>query len=457
MNNKSKRAEVLEQMFDQVHRVPIESWLSNHGFQLTRKGQYLYMLCPFHPDSRLGSFLVHPSDERTKRANSWHCFTDNIGGNLVSFVSRYNGVRYLDAAFEIAVEYHIITAEERESLFRKRWDQSVIKKIQQREEDRTKVVVERADEDVIRAVYQALPKVCGLSRAHKTHLLERRKLGPADLTDFFTFPTRRKDLVHEILLYLQVSTTPEFLARAESQLAIVPGFFRDDKKGKIDFLSYKGFGFVLRDENGNPVGIQVRLDEKKDDSRRYVWFSSSFAAWQEGLSGGSPSGAPGGYIPSKTSSNQSPKLCITEGRFKAEALSRQGFDAVYVSGVSAYQNVLKMIERIQSGRTVFLFFDSDMMGNPAVHKQLEALHQELEKRKYPHKVVCWRKELGKGIDDAFANPELDPKHQVVAFSYDTFDKVYQEAYQEVQKEHSYQDGDIFTNALQKSVEEKLHL
>ena len=63
-------------------------------------GDNLTGLCPFHRDTN-NSFSV---DLKT---GQWHCFSEDIGGNFVSFWAKYRGIDTKEAYKEILDRYGI--------------------------------------------------------------------------------------------------------------------------------------------------------------------------------------------------------------------------------------------------------------------------------------------------------------------------------------------------------------
>ena len=94
-------------MFFKLENIPVEQIVGSR-ILLKQQGPHFYGLCPFHVDHHVGSFVVTP------RKGIWKCFTcgDNFGGNGIKFISLYDGIDYLQAAFKVAYENNIITYEE---------------------------------------------------------------------------------------------------------------------------------------------------------------------------------------------------------------------------------------------------------------------------------------------------------------------------------------------------------
>ena len=102
-------------------------------------------------------------------------------------------------------------------------------------------------------------------------------------------------------------------------------------------------------------------------------------------------------------------ICITEGRFKSEVLSKNGNTVISVQGVATWRGciaTIKDIVKIKPGfyTNIFLFFDSDLFGNPPLMEQVRLLVSALHKT-FPRLSVvyaAWHKADGKGIDDYIA-------------------------------------------------------
>ena len=290
---KQQREEFLNHMLSEVHKIPVAEVVGS-VVDLVPSGRYLKGLCPFHADHHLGSFIVTPDK------NLWRCFAEGIGGSPVTFVMEYNHIGYLQAAFKLAYEYGIISDEEYRKYSGKKWDKETVKEIRKTFEEPEKAQGIRADDDVIYAVYNAMPHVCPLSEAHLKHLRKERMLPQSALDDYFTVPTRHMNVAGKVILYIaeQISERKfgkklkalnedekeyieKIMARVIEQIRYVPGFFYNKNTQKIDFASYKGIGFLIRDHKGHAVGIQIRRDVVKEGESRYVFFSSVYR-FQEG-------------------------------------------------------------------------------------------------------------------------------------------------------------------------------
>ena len=471
MNKQEQRkAEFIEDMFRKVNDIPVAEVVGS-VVDLVQKGRHYMGLCPFHPDNHIGSFIVTPDK------NIWQCFAEGIGGNSIKFEMMYYHLTYVQAAFKLAREYHIITEQEYKEFGNRRYDQDTIEVIRNKIEEPKKESFRRASDDTISLVYGIIPEICKLSENHKEHLLKERQLKNTD--DYFTVPTRRMDLPGRILntAYDRIEAEVENDASIpdrlklneiekrwnviEDELPYVPGFFWNNQYGKIDFVSYKGIGILCRDADGKAVGIQIRRDTVKEGEQRYVWFSSTFAQ-KDGS--GSSSGSPGGYIPGN---NPKASICITEGRFKAEKIAEKGNDCIYVSGVSTWKSVLPILKKIRKGRDkVFLMFDSDMMGNVAVHQQLVAFEKELtENYHFQTRLIVWGIEDGKGFDDLVIKKGERYYQSMKVLSYQDFSKKYNQVLLKVcesfdartTRDIKSEDAELFNVRMQKQMEKAVGL
>ncbi len=90
---------------------------------LKKSGRNYFGLCPFHSE-KTPSFSVNPDKQ------IFHCFGCNAGGNVLSFVMKYHGIAFPEAARMLARKYNIVietpkmnpeqrkAVHTRESLFR---------------------------------------------------------------------------------------------------------------------------------------------------------------------------------------------------------------------------------------------------------------------------------------------------------------------------------------------------
>ena len=385
-------------MFESISQINISRVIGKR-ITLYPRGRHHMGLCPFHGDHKLGSFVV------TDSKGNYKCFACGEGGNAVGFVSAFEGKKYLEAAFTVALEEGLISQEQYDKYSRKRYDKNTVKAIKQKFEAKNKgFEPKHVNPEVIHNVYEFMKEYSGISEEHKNHLLKERHLSEERIAkDYFSFPNTRKYKLVNALREKYPEYTREILQD-------VPGFFYNRERSELTYSGYKGIGILLRGADDKIRGIQIRRDTIKEGEKRYMWFSSVFASYDaEKYCGGNTVGSPIDVLYPRKIKNNYP-ICIAEGRFKTEILAEQGNFALSVQGVGNFRNIEKDIIKISSVKaygckTIYIFYDADMLGNIAVFTQCMNLVRYL-KEKTPEmvvKVACWRPDEGKGIDDLFFN------------------------------------------------------
>ena len=332
-----------------------------------QRGPNYLALCPFHADTHLGSFVVSPNK------GIWKCFACgehggvNYAGDAIKFVRLYKKVSYFEAALDIAVQLRLISLEQYETYSRKRYDPKRVEEAEKKYSEARATSVEQPEQapaEVKDKVYRAFKEAAGLDEEDRQYLRSVRSL-------------RKKAMI--------ISCVMKKTGITSEELSHVPGFFIDKEYNMVSIISCKGIGILLHNPDGTVPAIQIRKKTVEKGEQRYVWFSSSFAANSpDKFGGGCGTGSPKDVLwPS--GERQSRCICITEGRFKS---------------------TIKDIVKIKPGfyTNIFLFFDSDLFGNPPLMEQVRLLVSALHKT-FPRLSVvyaAWHKAGGKGIDDYIA-------------------------------------------------------
>lgn len=391
-----ERYEFIESMFDKLDNISVER-IVGHYIKLVPRGRHWMGLCPFHRDTKLGSFIVTPD------RGIWKCFScgDDYAGNGVKFVSLFKNLRYLDAAFQTALDFGVISYEEYNKYSKKKYDTEYVKRLEKRYSDKKKDILEpkKADSHIIHNVYQCMKDCCTLSEEHRNALVKVRKLSDERIKkDYFSCPMQWKQ--KETIIAKIREKYPEY---NDETLMTIPGFFYDRKREKLTFISYKGLCILIRNVSGQIVGIQIRRDTIEEGDSRYIWFSSTFAFYKpEEYEGGCSCGSPIDICWPKDISKHI--FCITEGRFKAEKLIEKGNITASVQGVTSWKGIIHAINKIREKKDVrncYIFFDSDILGKHALFNQSTKMAEEIMKN-FPDihlRYALWAKHNGKGIDD----------------------------------------------------------
>lgn len=398
--NNKERYEFIERMFASLSGIPEEQVIGRY-VQLTHRGRHMMGLCPFHKDTKLGSFIVTPDK------HMWKCFTcgDEYAGNGIKFVSLYKGLSYLDAAFDVARDFGVISADEFDKYAKKKYDASYVSSLERRYSDKVKDEPKpvKAPADVIANVYQVIKDNCTLSNEHRTSLVKVRHLTKEQIDkDYFTCPTNWK-LKDNIVLAIK-KKYPQY---TDDILKTVPGFFYDKAHKKISFSGYKGLGILIRNAYGKIEAIQIRRDTIKDGDSRYIWLSSTFAFYKpDEYEGGCGCGSPKDVMWPTTPGKR--LVCITEGRFKSEILAQNGNTTISIQGVTSWAGIDKAISDIRQKnevKTVYIFLDADIFAKHALFTQSVKMCAYIAE-KFPElhiKYAFWHKSIGKGIDDYLIN------------------------------------------------------
>lgn len=402
---KKNRREFIEDMFFKLENVPIEQIVGSR-VPLKQQGAHLYGSCPFHSSTHHRSFVVTP------RKNIWHCFVcgDGFGGNGIKFISLYDNIDYLQAAFKVAYENNIISYDEYIMYSKINYNETYVNRLEQKHVGSKKIAVTakpKAPDFIIHNVYSIIKENCSLSEEDYKTLKNERHLSDTRIArDYFTAPTNWKQ--KENILNAIRAAYPEY---TDEILMTVPGFYIEPEKGKnrLKFSFAKGIAFCIRTDT-KIKAIQIRRYTVKEGQKRYTWFSSSFTdAEPDKYLGGAGCGSPHDILyPDNTDKGI---IAITEGRFKSEILRDAGNVAISLQGVSTWKGIQNEILHIMDSRPVrkiYLFYDSDMLGNTAVYNQSIALLKAIEIT-FPTIQTChavWKKEWGKGIDDMYFNGHI---------------------------------------------------
>ncbi|AFV21347.1 MULTISPECIES: CHC2 zinc finger domain-containing protein [Bacillus] len=420
---KMNREEFIEEVIAKVKQLPISSVMETR-IDVVRRGHSFQAKCPFHNDNKLGSFSI------SNKKGIFKCFSCDEGGDAVKFIAKYDKISFGASAIKIALEFGLITNEEYKEAFGDKAEVDVaetVRKTYIASMDKVDYEEERADIEVLHNVFSVFSKgisLCEghdkLTEEHKAYL-KGRGLSDKDIEEdgYFSFPGRHSAFLTNFYntMYEEFGYTPEILKD-------IPGFFCTEnckmdfqtKDGEITVPIYayrrqEGICIPMKNAKGQIAGIQIRLDEVKDSSRRYIWFSSTFADAEDRSNmyiNGTGAGAPLDVVyPEKIKHTT---LFITEGRFKARKIaSTYGCIAISVQGIGNWRNIEKEIKDIEERtgydiKHICIAYDADMSYNINVYNQFKKMTDKLKEEFDKNIYVCmWATELGKGIDDILEN------------------------------------------------------
>lgn len=412
------RKDFISEVFENVRNsIPVSDVVSE-DVVLKRSGISHKGLCPFHNDSKVGSFLV------TDGKKIFKCFSCGAGGDVIKYVSMRDGISYLDSALNLALSYGIISREQFDDVTSRKFSKREVFEIEKTyiEKDRKEFKNNIAKDEVLDKVYRLFIKGFSylgknkLSEEHKALLMsDDRQLTESEIDKnlYFTVPTRH------ILKYFLNDL--EANGMSEDVLQTIPGFFYDKSKDCWSFMMVKGIGIPMLNEKGLITGIQIRKDVVKEGGMRYIWFSSSFAMVKDNYEYGVSPGSPLNVVYPEIVKSKT--VFVTEGHFKAFRLAKEfGCIAISVQGVCSWGKIKEALEHIKKDhdvKNIMVAYDGDIAINGGVFQQAinmgvslrginhlieaenikKAFEDETINKEYNVYYALWDFDYGKGIDD----------------------------------------------------------
>lgn len=397
--------------------------------QQQRAGAQTFIVCPECGQLKMSVSKTTP--------NKGHCFFCNATANGVRIASLVYGKEEYDIAEELAVSRGVITQDEFDFLLRiEKKDhpvKSIPKNITPKAEEKAREYSYLAPAEERNLVYSCMMEMSAfaLTDSCQKYLIQR---GVSDMQDFFCY--HKEFDLGELISRIR-GKDPSFTSK---RFYGIPGFyfeFSDKQKqhGHWRFVSPRPMcvGLLIRDADGNIVGLQIRNGSKNWNGPRYTWISSA-PKNREGNNGfgSSPGSPPHVFFPEKIESGS---YLITEGVFKVRKLC-EIYHGVGISlqGMTNSKLVPDEIEKSFQSRilrerlrgryklTFNFFFDADMLAKYQVYQAAKTCYTYLQAsrpqtQKYVH---VWLKHLGKGFDDlVYQNPE-DWESQIHTLSADDF-------------------------------------
>lgn len=412
-----------------VKELSIIDVLSNYGTNFIRSGGSRYVsLCPFHMDNHIGSFSVN-----TGKNTCW-CYSCCSGGDSIHSVMTLFNLEWKEALLQIAVDEGLIDEDTYNEL-------SEIEYVCKKSQTKARMITFSAPKQnpetlkMWTDVYSYMAQVWKLIPEHREMLKNTRQLSDERIEkDYFTM--RSSDPKATVALILKIQKRfPEYADKIHT----IPGFFEtlmSDGKWAQTALQFSGIGMLLRDVDDNIVAVQVRMDKKDENGLRYKYFSKEFTTTKY-VRGGKSCGTPIDVVFPETITDRT-NICVTEGRFKAEILAKQGLIALSVQGVNNFIGIYETIKAIEQkiGRkitTFHVFYDADLVHNVQVYKAGIALATYISETKPDTQVYfsVWPVVYGKGIDDMIL---AGYRNETKSVSFETFKEIFDTSYKAAEKE-----------------------
>lgn len=405
-----------------------------------------------------------PSMTYDRRRNRCHCFACGADADTLNLIQWDYGVDFAEA-FHIGCDLFglDIGQEEQKKPVK-------IKPAKQTQMEKTEI--KKAEPEVCDKVYRTMKILMPLTEEDMVYLREKRCLTEDRIQkDYMRMVTEEKD--RKII----VEKIQKLTGFSVDVLKYVPGFFVNKETGKLDFsgdgvpsvshgttvCNNRGIGILIHNVDGYAVGIQIRRDTA-NKGNRYCWFTSIFAVDNPKYDGGSSPGAEKDIIIPKNPKNC---ICITEGRFKSEILAKERNTVISLQGVSSWRGIDEIISQLQEKlnvRSIYLMFDSDMMGNRQVFQSVSSMAKMLMQA-FPDitiKTGVWQIKYGKGIDDCIIAGNMK---QVKFLDINQFMDICENAFQtmlkiykiESLKKMGNEDRKVFNKKLQAEIERRIFI
>lgn len=331
--------EVIDNIRNHVDIVDVIS----HYVPLSRKGKSFKCVCPFHDDH-------DPSLSISQEKQLYHCFVCHAGGNVFTFVQKYENISYVEAILKVAAMAGIKIDYDISGLEKKKVDPHIqsLHQVLQSSVDYCSYELQSMEAKPIKQyLYQR-----GLSDA----IIEKFAIGYHPLENkLYRFLHAKK--------YSDEDIVSANLGRITSQ------GIQDVFSGRIMI--------PIHDANGNPVGFTARRTIE-DDSAKYVNTSETDLYVKGKLLFN--------YHRAKQHARRVGKIIVVEGAMDVLAFEKADIPyAVATLGTACTKDQLQLLRYL--GVKVQLCYDGDKAGQNATDKFYRmarevGLEVELLKNKY---------------------------------------------------------------------------
>lgn len=268
--------------------------------------------------------------------------------------------------------------------------------------------------NIVLREYTKAHEILGTQKLSKVHYayLKERGLTHQDILKGGYFTITQKSLLSKFLPIFIKKLKDKYNIH-EDDIAKVPGFYKD-ANGNITVKAPYAIGIPIINAKGLLKGIQLRLDKPVETSEgkklRYLWLSSD-----EIPDGCTDGVGPGAQVdvtfPDTPTNTWNKNLFITEGKFKAQQLSKKTNSVVIsVQGVGNWAYVIEAILDIlkitnNNIAKICICYDADIAFKSQVNAHAKNLCDAITKNYHtlPVSYMIWNSDDGKGIDDLIFN------------------------------------------------------
>lgn len=290
---------------------------------ITRKGKGFYATCPFHDDH-------DPSMSISSDKQIFKCFVCGAGGNVFSFVQKYEQISFLEAVYKVA-EYAGITLEHALVLPEKKIDPHI-------------QALYKACSDMIEYTHYQLhtPDAQGIKE-----YLYKRGLSDEIIDRFELGYNPPNDALYHFL----------HAKKHEDENLIAAGIVRMSEHGMKDVF-YNRITIPIHDLNGNPVGFSARRVQESDEAKYINTQETQIYHKGELIFN---------YHRAKAEARREKRAYIVEGAMDVLALEKVDLhNAVATLGTACTKEQLKLFSML--GVDLVLCYDGDQAGKNATYK-----------------------------------------------------------------------------------------
>ena len=331
--------EVIENIRTHVDIVDVVS----HYLPLSRKGKSFKCVCPFHDDH-------DPSLSISQDKQIFNCFVCGTGGNVFTFVQKYENISYVESVIKVA-SLAGIEIEYKENLM-------PTKKLDPRIENNYKLLntaIEYCSYELHTTEGKEFMQYLH-SRGLSDEIIHKFQLGyhPGE-NKMYRFLNAKKFEDKDIVSLNLANITSQGLKDVFSNRIMIP----------------------IHDSNGNPVGFSARRT-KEDDSAKYINTSETELYVKGNLLYN--------YHRAKQHARRYGKIIVVEGAMDVLAFEKAGIqNSVATLGTACTSQQLKLLRYL--GVNILLCYDGDKAGLDATYKfymaaKKEGLTVEIIENKY---------------------------------------------------------------------------
>lgn len=290
---------------------------------ISRKGKGFYAVCPFHDDH-------DPSMSISQDKQIFKCFVCEAGGNVFSFVQKYENISFIEAVYKVA-EYTGIHL-----------DQQLL--IPERKIDPHIAAIYKACEDMIEYTHYQLQTPD--AQSVKAYLYQR------GLSDEIIerFAIGYNPLNNAVYKFLHAK-------KHEDEAVLAAGICRMSDGGMRDVF-YQRITIPIHDAQGNPVGFTARRLANGEEAK-YINTQETQVYHKGSLIFN--------YHRAKSEARKEKKVYIVEGAMDVLALEKvEVHHAIATLGTACTEEQLKQIAML--GVDVVVCYDGDQAGKNATYK-----------------------------------------------------------------------------------------